>query len=174
MTTILIGYRGTGKSTVATLVAQHLSQPAYDSDVEVERRARKTITQIFADDGEACFRDLEVAVIKELAEKPNAVLALGGGAVMRPENCQVISTGSVVWLKATAETIFARISADQKTADQRPSLTAFDGLDEITALLEKREPVYADCADCIIDTEGKTAEQVADEVVYFVKGKAAP
>lgn len=168
-TTILIGYRGTGKSTVAKLVARHLSQSAYDSDVEVERQAGKTIKQVFEDDGEQCFRDLEVAAIERLAALPNVVVALGGGAVMRQENQDAIRDATVFWLKATTETIYQRISVDAKTAEQRPNLTAFGGLAEIKALLATREPVYEACSDFIVDTEGKTAEQVADEIVCLLE-----
>ena len=168
-TTILIGYRGTGKSTVAQLVAKRLSQPVYDSDVAVEERAGKTIKQLFEDDGEQCFRDLEVAVIEQLAARPNVVLALGGGAVMRAENREAIRDATVFWLKASPETIYQRISVDAKTGEQRPNLTAFGGLAEIKALLAAREPVYEACSRYIVDTEEKTADHVADEIVCLLE-----
>jgi shikimate kinase len=168
-TTILIGYRGSGKSTVAKLVAQRLAQTAYDSDVEVEQRAAKTIKQVFEEDGEQRFRDLEVAAIGQLARQPDAVLALGGGAVMREENREAIREATVFWLKASPETVFQRISIDAKTAAQRPNLTALGGLAEIKALLADREPVYEACADFIVDTEGKSADQVADDIVYLLE-----
>lgn len=170
MTTIfLIGYRGTGKSTVAKLLARRLAQAAFDSDVEVEQRAGKTIKQIFEEDGEQCFRDLEVAAIGQLARQPDAVVALGGGAVMRAENREAIREATVFWLKASPETVFQRISVDAKTTAQRPNLTAFGGLAEIEALLADREPVYEACANFIVDTEGKSAEHVADDIVYLLE-----
>jgi shikimate kinase len=168
-TTILIGYRGTGKSTVAKLVAQRLSQPAYDSDAAVEEEVGKTIKQVFEDDGEPYFRDLEVAAINQLSSLPNVVVALGGGAVMRPENRDAIAEATVFWLKARPETIYQRIAFDSKTTEQRPNLTAFGGLAEIKALLATREPVYEACSSFIVDTEGKTADQVADEIVCLLE-----
>ena len=168
-TTILIGYRGTGKSTVARLVGQRLAQPAYDSDVAVEEHAGKTIKRIFDEDGERHFRDLEVVAIARLAAQPSAVVALGGGAVMRAENQDAIRQATVFWLQATPETICHRLAVDTKTEQQRPNLTAFGGLAEIKAMLDAREPTYRACSTFIIDTEGKTPDQVADEIVCLLE-----
>src|SRR5688572_30506661 len=86
MNLFLIGYRGSGKTTVARALGELLRWPWLDADVELERRAGKSIQQIFADDGEGAFRDLESAVVADLARLDRHVLALGGGAVMRDEN----------------------------------------------------------------------------------------
>lgn len=172
-TTVLIGYRGTGKSTVAQLVADRLSWQAFDSDVEIERRAEKTIKQIFDDDGEARFRDWEVEVISDLARLTDVVLALGGGAVMRRENQEAIADAQVFWLKAEPETLHARIGLDAKTNEQRPQLTSLAGITEIQTLMEQREPVYEACADFVVDTEGKLPKRVADEIVYLLVGETS-
>src|SRR3990172_4504754 len=122
MQLILIGYRGTGKTTVARRVAELLALACFDADAEVERRAGKSIAQIFADDGEQAFRDLEVQTIAGLIQQRDAVLSLGGGAVLRAETRRAIASGTVVWLTARPETIHARMTADAKTAAQRPNL----------------------------------------------------
>ena len=162
----LIGYRGTGKSTVARLVALKLGWDWIDADVEIELHAGKSIKDIFADDGEAAFRDLESRVLNDLSRRDPLVLALGGGVVLRPENRQKISSaGPVVWLTATAEALAERIAADVTTAERRPNLTSQGGITEITAMLALRAPLYRECASLLVDTEDKTAAEVADEVV---------
>ncbi|MBI2481693.1 MAG: shikimate kinase [Planctomycetia bacterium] len=169
MQLILIGYRGTGKTTVARRVADLLELECWDADVEIERRAGKSIKQMFADDGEQAFRDLEVQVIADLVRRRDAVLSLGGGAVLRDETRRAIAPGTVVWLTARPETVYTRMTADTKTTEQRPNLTAGGGLAEITMLLTQREPVYRACADFIVETDAKSAEQVAQEIVCLVK-----
>jgi shikimate kinase len=168
MQLILIGYRGTGKTTVARRVADLLALECFDADVEVERRAGKSIKQIFADDGEQAFRDLEVQVIAGLVQHGDSVLSLGGGAIMRDETRRALTPATVIWLTARPETVHDRMTADTKTTEQRPNLTAGGGLAEITTLLSQREPVYRACADFIVETDSKSAEQVAQEIVCLV------
>lgn len=146
-----------------------LELECFDADVELERLAGKSIKQIFADDGEQAFRDLEVQVIGDLVQRPDAVLSLGGGAIMREETRLAIAPGTVIWLTAKPETIHARMISDTKTSEQRPNLTTSGGLAEITLLLTQREPVYRACADVIVETDAKSAEQVAQEIVCLVK-----
>ncbi|MBI1900176.1 MAG: shikimate kinase [Planctomycetia bacterium] len=172
MNLILIGYRGTGKSTVARLVARRLGWESLDADVEVELRAGKPIAAIFADEGEAAFRDLESAVLQSLSGRDRLVLAAGGGAVLRPENRRLLKRlGKVVWLKADAQTIQERLSADETTAARRPNLTASGGLAEIVELLERREPLYRETADWKIDTVGRSPGEIAAEIVALTKGQ---
>jgi len=170
MNLFLIGYRGSGKSTVARLLGLRLARPWFDSDEEVEFGAGKSIAAIFADEGEAAFRDLESRAIGELAQREQCVVALGGGAVMRPENRSAIRrAGKVVWLRASAATLWQRISADRTTSARRPALTSYAGIDEITALLAERDPVYRQCAHLSIETEGKTPAQLAEEIFERLK-----
>jgi shikimate kinase len=162
----LIGYRATGKTTVARILAQRLGWEWIDADIEIERRAGKSIARIFAEDGEPAFRDLEVEVTGDLCQQPRLVLAAGGGAPMRAENRLAMGNGgTVVWLKALPETIHRRMTGDATTAGRRPDLTAQGGLDEIVQLLARREPIYEETADFAIDTENKTPEAIAAEIL---------
>jgi len=166
MNLLLIGYRGTGKSAVARLVAERLGWRWLDADVELERRAGKSIAVIFQEDAEKAFRDLESEVLAELVRLDRHVLALGGGVVLRPENRAIIQqAGKAVWLTADPETIQARVVADPTTAARRPNLTTSGGLDEIRQLLAQREPFYRECARIVIDTAGRALGEVADEIV---------
>jgi shikimate kinase len=166
MNLALIGYRGTGKTTVARLVAERLAWPWFDADAEIESRAGKSIAQIFSDDGEAAFRDWEAQVVADLAARDGCVLALGGGAVMREENRQAIGLHTrVVWLTAPAETLWQRIGQDESTAGRRPNLTAAGGITEIIATLGQREAIYRQCAHLEVDTQSKTPAEVADAVL---------
>jgi shikimate kinase len=163
---VLIGYRATGKTTLAGLLAKRLGWDWIDADVEIERRRGKSIARIFAEDGEPAFRDLEAEVVADLCRRRRLVLAAGGGAPMRPENRRAMkSSGKVVWLKARPETILARMSGDQTTAQRRPNLTEKGPLDEIVHLLCRREPIYRESADLEVDTESKTPEQIVAEIL---------
>jgi shikimate kinase len=172
MSLILIGYRATGKTTLAKLLAERLGWDWIDADVEIEHRAGKSIAKIFAEDGEPAFRDMEVQVIADLCRRDRLVLAAGGGAPMRAENRRSIRAGGpVVWLTARPETILARMNADATTAARRPSLTGKSPLDEIVELLAVREPIYRETADWVVVTENRTLEELAAEVIKNLKLK---
>jgi shikimate kinase len=161
----LIGYRGTGKTAVAPLLANRLGYHWIDADDEIERRAGKGIAAIFAEDGEPAFRDWESRVVAELAARARTVVALGGGAVLREANRSAIaSAGPVVWLTANVATIMARLERDASTASRRPNLTTIGGRAEVQLVLAERVPLYQACATLVVDTEGKTAAQVAGEI----------
>lgn len=165
MNLTLIGYRATGKTTLARLLADRLKWSWIDADVEIERRAGKSIAEIFAQDGEPAFRDLEAAVTAELLQREHLVLAAGGGAPLRPETREAMrDAGKVVWLTARPETIHARMSGDATTAARRPNLTDRSALDEILHVLAVREPIYRETADIEVETEERTPEQIADEI----------
>ena len=111
-------------------------------------------------------RDFESDVIRELVRRHKIVLALGGGAVLRAENRQLIKVaGPVVWLQASPETIEHRISSDPQSASQRPALTQVGGMAEIRALLEDRIPIYEGCADCTIPTDDRAPRAIVDEIL---------
>ena len=166
----LVGYRATGKTTLARMLAERLGWDWIDADVEIERRARKNIAQIFAEDGEPAFRDLEADVIQDLCKQENLVLSAGGGAPIRPESRRaMMASGKVVWLKAQPETILARMVGDVTTPQRRPDLTSKSGLEEILHLLAEREPIYREAADIEVDTESKTPEQIRDEIIQRLR-----
>jgi shikimate kinase len=167
----LIGYRATGKTTLARLVAERLGWAWIDADVEIERYAGKSIARIFAEQGEPAFRDIEADVIADLCQRDALVLAAGGGAPLRLDSRRAMQqAGKVVWLTARAETILARMSTDATTTTRRPNLTEKGPLDEIVQVLEKREPIYRQAADWVLDTEGKTPAELADAILAWLSG----
>lgn len=171
----LIGYRATGKTTLARLLAGRLGWDWIDADVEIEQRAGCSIARIFAEQGEAAFRDLEAQVIADLCRRSRLVLAAGGGAPLRPENRQAMrAAGKVVWLQATPETVHRRMTGDATTAGRRPNLTQQGGLAEIVHLLQQREPIYRQTADLEVDTEGKSPEQLVGEILDRLAGPPDP
>lgn len=162
----LIGYRGTGKSTVAPLLATRLGCAWADSDDQIEQAANKSVANIFTDDGEPAFRNWEVQVVRQLAQQRSIVAALGGGAVLRDENQLALKDSrAVIWLTASIDTIANRIADDDATARRRPDLTPAGGKSEIEALLKLRAPIYRACATLVIDTEGKSPAQIVDEIL---------
>jgi shikimate kinase len=163
---VLIGYRATGKTTVAKALARCLGWEWIDADVQIERCAGKSIARIFAEDGEPAFRDLEARVMAELCSRPRLVLAAGGGAPLREETRRAMRAGGkVVWLQARPETIHARMSGDDTTVSRRPNLTSQGGIEEILQLLAKRAPIYRESAHLEVDTEDKLPEAIAAEII---------
>jgi shikimate kinase len=161
----LIGYRGTGKSTVGALVAARLGWSFVDADEVLERRAGRSIQEIFAAEGETGFRDREQAILNELANLEKHVIATGGGVILRPANRERLrASGLVVWLTASPATICQRLEADPITASRRPALSQ-GGLAEIQELLQQREPLYRKTAICEIDTEARSPEALADAIL---------
>jgi shikimate kinase len=166
MNIFLIGYRGSGKTTVGRRLGELLGRPAVDSDIELEQRAGKSIKDIFAAGGEAAFRELEARVIADLASRDEHVISLGGGAVLSDVNRKAIKgRGPVVWLHASPETLFARIHADPATEDRRPNLTAQGGVEEIRALLAERAPKYKACANLAIDVNRLDPDEIARQIL---------
>ena len=167
---VLIGYRATGKTTLAALLADRLGRRWVDADEVIEERAGKTIAEIFAEDGEPVFRDMEEQAIADLCEEKSLVLATGGGAPMRETTRERLRrAGIVVYLTAEPETILARMTGDTTTAERRPDLTDKSPLDEIVSLLEKRTPIYREVAHVTVETEGKTPEALTDEIMMLLE-----
>jgi len=156
----LSGPMGSGKSTVAKLVAERLGLRAVDLDAEIERRADKPIPQIFADEGERAFRTLERAVAAELAQADGIVVALGGGTVAHRETRRaLLRAGLVITLDAHIDELVARVGQGQG----RPLLAGADVRARLQEVLEERAGWYAEC-HARIATSGKPPEQVASEV----------
>ena len=174
MNIILIGYRGSGKTTVAQRLGLRLGWEWVDTDVEIELGAGKSIAEIFADAGEDAFRDLESEQLTRLCGQDGRVLAVGGGAVLRPENRKAMKHGgSVVWLRAPVRTLYARIANDPVSAARRPNLTNAGGPNEIEQLLAERQPIYRHCADLKVDTEDKAPAEIAEEIMVRLHLSAA-
>lgn len=115
------------------------------------------------------FRARETAAIRDAVTRDQQVISVGGGAVLLPENHELLSAAGVcVWLQAAPEALFGRIQADPASADNRPSLTDQDGLDEVRLLLEQRAPLYAACAQRVVDTNQKSPQEVASDVLAAV------
>ena len=166
MNVFLIGYRATGKSTVARQIAATLGLKCVDSDALIVQAAGMTITEIFAAETEKGFRERESAVVAEIALGDNQVVALGGGAVLRSENRAAIrDQGQIVWLQASVDSVCERLTEDLQTQSQRPQLTTHDLHDEVSELMERRRDIYAAVADFSVDTESLDAEEVAAEII---------
>jgi shikimate kinase len=165
----LIGYRGSGKTSVARELANHYGCDQVDTDRLVEQRAEMSIREIFADAGEKRFRDLETEVLFELAERPPMIVSLGGGIILRSENRDFLKQyGKCVWLKADPAILHDRIQADESTRDQRPALSQLSGYDEIVHLLAQREPLYSALADNIVQTENLSPDKVANRIIVWI------
>jgi shikimate kinase len=161
----LIGYRGGGKTTVGRMLADRLSREFIDADEFLEAKYGRSIKEIFAQEGEVGFRDKETAVLRELCARGQAVIATGGGVVLREENRRLLRDhGFVVWLTANAATLAARIAGDPTTAERRPNLTV-GGQAEIEELLRAREPLYRQSADLEIDTAGRSPELIVETIL---------
>ena len=172
MSVILIGYRGSGKTSLGKKLADRLWQPFVDSDQEIVTRAGKSIREIFEQGGEPAFRDLETAVVLELSQRVEHVIALGGGAVLRPENRAAIKAGGqhrVVYLRCDPAQLHQRIAVDTATADNRPNLTGLGGgLAEIEQLLRDREPIYRDVMDVELDVTHLSVDEALARVAKMI------
>jgi shikimate kinase len=168
MSIILIGYRGSGKTTVGRLLATRLGWPFIDCDERIVAAAGKTIREIFEHGGEERFRELESQAIGEIAHLTDHVLSLGGGAILRSENRDAISRRDhkVVYLRATPEELHRRIHADIATAANRPALTKLGGgIEEIRSVLAAREPIYRQVMTAEVDVTKRSPDQVVEEIL---------
>lgn len=158
----LIGFMGTGKSSVGRQVAEALQFAFVDTDALIEERTGRTISDIFERDGEPAFRGWERRVVEELAERENTVIATGGGLPVNPANLESLKAHAlVVWLWTSAETIYQRVRAHS----HRPLLNDPDPLEKIQQLLVLREPYYRQ-ADVLVNTEQRPLRAVALHVVH--------
>ena len=168
----LIGYRGCGKSSVAPLLARELGCASVDSDDEVEKRAGKSIREIFADDGEDAFRAMESAVIADLCCNDPCIIAAGGGAILAEANRHAMrSAGPVAWLKASPETLAARISGDMTSSERRPSLTGRSIEAEVAEVLAARHQLYTDAATITVHAENGSPHDIADRILRQLPGQ---
>lgn len=168
MNIVLVGYRGTGKSTVGRALAARLGRDLISTDEEIVRRAGCAIPEIVAQHGWEYFRDLETDVCRQLAGRDNLIIDTGGGAVMRQQNVDVFKrNGKIFWLTASVQAITSRISGDML----RPSLTGTKSfVDEIAEVLRERQPKYEAAADFTVATDGRTIDQVVETILMLLSG----
>lgn len=155
---VLIGFMGCGKSSVGRRIASQTGRRFVDTDEAVSAREGRSISRIFAERGEAHFRELETAALKEFAGTTGIVLATGGGIILREENREALRRiGPVVWLDADPNILFERVSRNKK----RPLLHTDDPRATFEALLAARRPIYEATADFRIDSTGLSHDDVA-------------
>ena len=166
---VLIGPMGAGKTTVGGLVAERLGTSVRDTDHDVEARAGKAISEIFVDDGEDAFRALERAAVAEALAGHDGVLALGGGAVLDPGTRERLAGHEVVFLRVGLSDAVKRVGLGAG----RPLLLG-NVRGRIKALLDERTPVYESVATLVVDTDGRSPEDVAGEIVAALARKEEP
>jgi len=157
----LIGYRGSGKTTVGRLLAEHLAWKLVDTDRLIELDAGITIAEIFASQGEAGFRRREAEAIARVTGGRQQVVSVGGGAVVNRQNIERIRrSGTVIWLTAPAEVLWERINRDAHSKHTRPDLTEHGGLEEVRRVSAVRGPAYRSAADWTVPTENRSPQDV--------------
>jgi shikimate kinase len=157
---VLIGFMGSGKSTVGRELHSRLGYDLVDMDSVIEQRESRPIARIFEENGEEYFRDLETALLKELADVggPRRIVSTGGGVVGREENRELLrKMGYVVWLHAPVDVIYERTSRNR----DRPLLHTDNPIERISVLLEKRKPWYEETAHLKVDTNGLDGGELA-------------
>ena len=157
----LIGFMGCGKTSVSIAMNRKYDKTVVEADDRIIAKEGRTINQIFAESGEEYFRDLETGVLLELANETDVIVSCGGGMILRPQNVQLMKeNGVIVLLDATPETILDRLKDD----DSRPNLRGRKTVAGIQELKNKRASAYASAADMKVDTDGKTVDEVAEEI----------
>ena len=172
----LIGYRGSGKSSVGAALAEMLGFQFHDTDLLIESRTGKTISQYFAEAGEPAFRSLESEVLESLVERARAgekmVIATGGGIVLSSRNiARLRSAGHVVWLVASVKTLEERISKDPASSGKRPPLQGRSSVEEVGKVLSERGLLYRTAAHSEVSVEGLSPVEAAVRVADTIAGK---
>ncbi len=159
---VLIGFMGSGKTSVGLKLSYRLRIPVEDTDKLIERREGRSISDIFAAEGEAFFRRLETELLRELLEKDYIrIYSVGGGTVVCPENRELLGQlGKVVYLRVRPETVYERLKGDTT----RPLLQCEDPLRRITELMESRREAYESCADLVLDTDDLDMEEILKKI----------
>ena len=164
----LIGFMGVGKSSIAARLGQLLSVPAREMDDYIEEKVGLSIPEIFDQQGEAFFREVESAAVAELGNQGPQVISCGGGVPMRQENVDCMRAyGVTILLTAEADTIFQRVRHNEN----RPLLKGNMNVAYIAQLMEQRRERYEAAADCKVSTDGKTVEEICREIVDLLSQK---
>lgn len=160
---VLIGFMGSGKTSLGVRLSYRLKITVEDTDKLIERREGRSISEIFASEGEAYFRQKETELLKDLCDRKQSVriYSAGGGTPMNPENRKLLKRlGTVVWLRVRPETVYERLKGDTT----RPLLQCEDPLARIRELVEGRREAYASCSDIAVDVDGLDMEEIMRKI----------
>ena len=160
----LVGMMGSGKTSTGRPLAERLGYGFVDADAVIEQAAGCSIPEIFERDGEAGFRSLESQVLSAISQRHSLVVATGGGVVTEPENWGVLHSGIVIWLDVVPDQLMQRLKADSTV---RPLLQTADPEADLKALLNKRQPLYAE-ADLTVVINDETPDAVADGILQLL------
>ena len=160
---VLMGFMGAGKTTIGKKLASALKYEFIDTDEWIEKEQGRKISDIFAEDGEAAFRDMETDLLKRLQNRTEKfVLSIGGGMPVREENRALLrNLGAVIYLKTSKEEIIRRVSGDKN----RPLLQGGDLEEKVTKLMNAREQIYVETAHVEVITDGKNPLEVIEEII---------
>ncbi len=167
MKIVLVGYRGSGKTTVGKILSDRLSLSFVDTDEEIERAIGCSISEFVKRYGWVSFREVEVEVLRKVSRMEDVVVASGGGSFMNPGVLQLFMGGGwiFVYLRASPGVLKERIVE----SGGRPSLTGGSSLDEVELVLSKREPVYLSISHLVVETDGMSPEEVAQRIEEFTR-----
>ena len=159
---ILIGFMGCGKTSVGIRLSYKRRQTMIDTDKWIEKKQKKTVSEIFETCGEEAFRRMETQCLEELVgTAERQIISVGGGLPMRKENHTLLKElGKVFYLKVTPEAVYERLKGDTT----RPLLQVEDPMERIRELMERRTPVYESCADVILEVSDKSFEEILGEI----------
>lgn len=162
---VLIGFMGSGKTTIGLKLSYKLKMPVEDTDKMIEKQQGCSVSQIFEQQGEPAFRKMETALLQEIAGREyGRILSVGGGTPMKEENRPLLKKcGQVIFLRARADTIYKRLKGDTT----RPLLQCENPQEKIQKLLELRNPVYEECADCVIDVDSSDLESILEQILHY-------
>ena len=159
---LLIGFMGTGKSTISRRLHKLLKMREVDTDAIIVEREGMSISDIFAEKGEEAFRNMETDLLRELKKERNLIISCGGGMALRDENAAIMKeAGTVVWLTAKPETILKRVEHD----DRRPLLRGNKNVPFIENLLNQRYPKYKAAADLEVKTDDRSIQSICEEII---------
>ena len=166
MNLFLIGYRCTGKTTIGKSIAMTIDWSFVDSDILVIKECGKSIKDIVDTEGWKAFRRMERSTLKQICTKDRQVVATGGGVVLDAANIKAMKTsGMVIWLGATAETIQKRMFQDKNSGNFRPALTDKGRMEEIEDMLSKRNPYYESACDFSIHTDDVPVNEITQRII---------
>ena len=172
MNLVLIGLRGSGKSTVGRILAERLQWGFCDTDELVQSKAGMTIRELFEKSGEGGFRQLESDAVRACAAADHAVIATGGGAILDPTNVVALRLrGFVVHLTADPSELWRRIVQDKSSMESRPKLSvnSESGIDELKRLMRARAGAYAQARDAEVSVENRSPDEIADAVMLLMR-----